>query len=171
MTRAGRVCPITSAALGRVDQSIAIVVDLSAADVFVREVAADKTFLRFRSGDAADAPERRQVQEPIVFAGRLFPHKEAGAFDVVRIGEAHERAIAGHRTPGASAQADQRERAFTLTALAIDEPHAHRHAHVASALAMFDLMREPVSARFGCGAYGTLLREKLVPGPIIQEEQ
>ena len=106
--RAARRRPRRVLAVGT-GKAVGVVLELAAADVFVGEVAADEAVLRFAAGDAADAPERRQEEEALVLGVRVLPDQEAGALDVVRIGEADEQAVAVGR--GRQARRARRGRA------------------------------------------------------------
>ena len=134
---------------GRVDQPVRVVVQLAAADVLEREVAADEALLRFRAGDPTDAAERRQIQKALGVGVRLLPGEERRVLDVVGIRETHQGLIPGDRTAGTAAQGDEREGALADALLAVEESHAHGHARVAAGVAIVDLSREPGAALFG----------------------
>jgi hypothetical protein len=84
-------------------ERVGVVVELASADVLVAEVAADEAVLRLAAGDPADAPERRQVEEPLVVTLRMFPDEEPGAADVVGVCEADQQPVARRVATGVRA--------------------------------------------------------------------
>src|SRR4029079_17086864 len=89
--------------------------------------------LALPSGAAAHAAERRQVEKALVVLFRVFPDEEAGAADVVGIGEADEEAVTRGRR---AAQGQERQGAVALAAAAVDEFHAQGGARVAAGVAV-----------------------------------
>ncbi len=148
---AGGVGPAPAPAAAFGDQRIGVVLEGATADVLVGEIAADEALLALGAGDAADAGQGRQVEEAIVVAARALPDQEAGAGDVVRVGEADQDAIAGGAL---AAQAVHAQRALARPPLPIEQPHLHRQPRIATGVALVDLARDPVSAarRRRCGA-------------------
>ena len=127
-----------------VDQRVGVVLERAAADVLVGEVAADEALLPLGAGDAADAAERRQIEEALVVAAGALPDQEAGAGDVVGVGEPHQHAIAG----GAAGRAAPRTLERPLTRRGPGDrtgAWASSSARVPAGVALVDLARDPVS--------------------------
>ena len=94
---------------------------------------------------SSSAPSRSQTR-------KLVPAMSFG------IGEPHQQAVADGRcaagavTAGPPSQRQQRQRAFALAALTVEQAHLHRRARVAAGVAAVDLTRDPVSRDGrGCG--------------------
>jgi hypothetical protein len=115
--------------------------------------------------------ERRQVEKTLVVGGGLLDDEEAGALDVVGVGEPDQRSIRRHRPAGAAAERGDRQRALTRPSLAVKQAHAHRRPHVLAGVAVLDLTGQPGAANFGRAGRHLRCGKKLVPGPDIQEER
>ena len=136
-------------------ERVGVVGDVAAADVLVAEVAADEALVLLLAGDAANAPERRQIQEPLIVGAGMFPDEEAGVADVVRVGEADQRAVA---LALLAAHSEHRQDAFAHAALAVEQPHTHLGAGVAAGVAVADLAGHPFGRPVRLGGDGVLLR-------------
>ena len=143
MARAGGVGPAPAPAAAFGDQRIRVVLEGATADVLVGEIAADEALLPLGAGDAADTGQGRQVEEAVVVAAGPLPDQEAGAGDVVRIGEPDQHPIAGAPL---AAQAVDAQRPLTRAPLPVEQPHLHRQPRVATGVALVDLTRDPVGA-------------------------
>ena len=127
---------------------VGVLVELAAADVLVGEVAADEALLRFacrRCAGRGRATAGTGTARPRPL--RMLPDEEAGAADVVRVGEADEQAVAVGRV----SEPGPRDRAASACSGALADAARRSNsfirivdARVAAGVAVLDAPRDLV---------------------------